>query len=242
MCRFAWACWRRDPSLPLPGQPGGRVARIGVDPAPPERPARSTRRSSMSAHYDVVVIGAGPGGYVAGIRAAQLGAKVAVVDPREGGGGTCLNVGCIPTKALVQSAWLLDHIEARRAVRRHGVQRRSSTSARPRATRTRSVEGLVKGVDGPDQGQRHRLPARHGAVRRRQHDLDRRRPGHLRQGDHRDRLAADAPADPGHRRPALPRFDRHARAGGAAAARRSCSAAASSAASSRASTRRSAAR
>jgi dihydrolipoamide dehydrogenase len=49
--------------------------------------------------YDVVVIGAGPGGYVAAIRAAQLGMKVACVEKRATLGGTCLNVGCIPSKA-----------------------------------------------------------------------------------------------------------------------------------------------
>ena len=57
----------------------------------------------MSADYDVVVIGAGPGGYVAAIRAAQLGLKTAVVE-REHLGGICLNWGCIPTKALLRSA------------------------------------------------------------------------------------------------------------------------------------------
>jgi dihydrolipoamide dehydrogenase len=62
--------------------------------------------SAMGAQYDVVVIGAGPGGYVAAIRAAQLGAKVAVVERQEVG-GTCLNVGCIPTKAWVQAAHVL---------------------------------------------------------------------------------------------------------------------------------------
>ena len=51
--------------------------------------------------YDLVVIGAGPGGYVAAIRAAQLGMKVAVVEKRATFGGTCLNVGCIPSKALL---------------------------------------------------------------------------------------------------------------------------------------------
>ena len=50
--------------------------------------------------FDLVVIGAGPGGYVAAIRAAQLGLKVAVVERRATMGGTCLNVGCIPSKAL----------------------------------------------------------------------------------------------------------------------------------------------
>ena len=53
--------------------------------------------------YDLVVIGAGPGGYVAAIRAAQLGLKTACVE-RERAGGICLNWGCIPTKALLKSA------------------------------------------------------------------------------------------------------------------------------------------
>ena len=53
--------------------------------------------------FDLVVIGSGPGGYVAAIRAAQLGLKVACVDKRGKAGGTCLNVGCIPSKALLQS-------------------------------------------------------------------------------------------------------------------------------------------
>lgn len=53
--------------------------------------------------FDVVVIGGGPGGYVAAIRAAQLGLKTACVEKRGTLGGTCLNVGCIPSKALLQS-------------------------------------------------------------------------------------------------------------------------------------------
>jgi dihydrolipoamide dehydrogenase len=56
--------------------------------------------------YDLIVIGAGPGGYVAAIRAAQLGLKVACVEARETLGGTCLNVGCIPSKALLHSSEL----------------------------------------------------------------------------------------------------------------------------------------
>ena len=58
--------------------------------------------------YDVLVIGAGPGGYVAAIRAAQLGLKVACVESRETLGGTCLNVGCIPSKALLHGSELFD--------------------------------------------------------------------------------------------------------------------------------------
>jgi len=62
--------------------------------------------SSETNRYDLVVIGAGPGGYVAAIRAAQLGLKVACVEKRESLGGTCLNVGCIPSKALLDSSEL----------------------------------------------------------------------------------------------------------------------------------------
>jgi dihydrolipoamide dehydrogenase len=58
--------------------------------------------------YDVLVIGAGPGGYVAAIRAAQLGLKVACAEGRETLGGTCLNVGCIPSKALLHASELFD--------------------------------------------------------------------------------------------------------------------------------------
>ena len=54
--------------------------------------------------YDLVVIGTGPGGYVCAIKAAQLGLKVAVVEKRETFGGTCLNVGCIPSKALLHAS------------------------------------------------------------------------------------------------------------------------------------------
>ncbi len=101
----------------------------------------------MSAHYDVLVIGAGPGGYVAGIRAAQLGAKVAVVDSRDVPGGTCLNVGCIPTKALVHSAWLLDHLKKAETF---GVMASNVELDFGKATRNKNkvVEGLTRGVGG----------------------------------------------------------------------------------------------
>lgn len=58
--------------------------------------------------YDLIVIGTGPGGYVGAIRAAQLGLKVAVVEKRKTHGGTCLNIGCIPSKALLHASELFD--------------------------------------------------------------------------------------------------------------------------------------
>ncbi|AYG66191.1 MULTISPECIES: dihydrolipoyl dehydrogenase [unclassified Rhizobium] len=62
----------------------------------------------MAENYDVIIIGSGPGGYVAAVRAGQLGLKTAIVE-REHLGGICLNWGCIPTKALLRSAEILDH-------------------------------------------------------------------------------------------------------------------------------------
>jgi dihydrolipoamide dehydrogenase len=70
--------------------------------------------------FDLVVIGAGPGGYVAAIRAAQLGLKTACVEGRETLGGTCLNVGCIPSKALLVSSEKYE--EARHHLALHGVK------------------------------------------------------------------------------------------------------------------------
>ena len=60
--------------------------------------------------YDVVVLGSGPGGYVAAIRAAQLGFKTAIIE-KESLGGICLNWGCIPTKALLKSAQVFEYIK-----------------------------------------------------------------------------------------------------------------------------------
>ena len=62
----------------------------------------------MADAYDVVVIGSGPGGYVCAIKAAQLGLKTAVVEKRETFGGTCLNIGCIPSKALLHASELFE--------------------------------------------------------------------------------------------------------------------------------------
>ena len=57
----------------------------------------------MAEEFDACVIGSGPGGYVAAIRLAQLGKSTAIIEKRETLGGTCLNVGCIPSKALLES-------------------------------------------------------------------------------------------------------------------------------------------
>jgi len=64
----------------------------------------------MADRYDLIILGSGPGGYVAGIRAGQLGMKVAVVEKDSAYGGTCLHRGCIPTKALLHTAGVLEEI------------------------------------------------------------------------------------------------------------------------------------
>jgi dihydrolipoamide dehydrogenase len=73
----------------------------------------------MSTNYDLVVIGAGPGGYVAAIRAAQLGLSVACIEKEKTLGGTCLNVGCIPSKALLESSE--KYAELRHGLGQHGI-------------------------------------------------------------------------------------------------------------------------
>ena len=66
--------------------------------------------SPSEKNFDVVIVGSGPGGYVAAIRAAQLGLKTAVVEMYKQPGGTCLHWGCIPTKALLRSAEVLETV------------------------------------------------------------------------------------------------------------------------------------
>ena len=75
---------------------------------------------AQSAQFDLVVIGAGPGGYVAAIRAAQLGMKVACIEKWDSMGGTCLNIGCIPSKALLESSEL--YHQAKEKLGSHGVK------------------------------------------------------------------------------------------------------------------------
>ena len=95
-------------------------------------------------HYDVVVIGAGPGGYVAAIRAAQLGLSTAIVEPKYWG-GVCLNVGCIPSKALLRNAELA-HIFTKEA-KQFGISGEASFDFGVAFDRSRKVaEGRVTGV------------------------------------------------------------------------------------------------
>jgi len=74
----------------------------------------------MSDSFDLIVVGGGPGGYVCALRAAQLGLKAAVVEGRGALGGTCTNVGCIPSKALLQSSHLFE--EANHSFADHGIK------------------------------------------------------------------------------------------------------------------------
>src|SRR6478735_9220704 len=98
----------------------------------------------MAHHYDVVVLGAGPGGYVAAIRAAQLGLSTAVVEPKYWG-GVCLNVGCIPSKALLRNAELA-HIFTREA-KQFGISGDATFDYGVAFDRSRKVaDGRVAGV------------------------------------------------------------------------------------------------
>jgi dihydrolipoamide dehydrogenase len=99
----------------------------------------------MADSFDICIIGAGPGGYVAAIRAAQLGAKVALIE-RERVGGVCLNWGCIPTKAMVSSVELLLEIER---AQEFGVLVSEPAFDFPQmmARKDQVVEQLVSGVE-----------------------------------------------------------------------------------------------
>jgi dihydrolipoamide dehydrogenase len=98
--------------------------------------------------FDVLVIGAGPGGYVAAIRAAQLGLKTACAESRETLGGTCLNVGCIPSKALLHASELFEEAHdgtlAKWGVKLGNLE---LDLKQMHATRLEAVKGLTQGVE-----------------------------------------------------------------------------------------------
>lgn len=102
----------------------------------------------MTENFDVIVIGAGPGGYVAAIRAAQLGLKTACVEKRDVLGGVCLNVGCIPSKALLDSSEKFHeatHEFAKKGIDVTGVKLNLKNMM---AQKTEVVAGLTKGIEG----------------------------------------------------------------------------------------------
>ena len=101
----------------------------------------------MSDQFDVIVIGSGPGGYVCAIRAAQLGMKVACVEKRATLGGTCLNVGCIPSKAMLQSSENFE--EATHHFAEHGIMlgEIKLDLARMQARKGEVVSANTKGVE-----------------------------------------------------------------------------------------------
>lgn len=102
----------------------------------------------MDENYDVVVIGSGPGGYVAAIRAAQLGLKTACIEKQPALGGTCLNVGCIPSKALLHSSelyWMLQH-----QTKEHGIESPGATFnfSQMMARKEKVVSSFNAGISG----------------------------------------------------------------------------------------------
>ncbi|ORX93771.1 dihydrolipoyl dehydrogenase [Basidiobolus meristosporus CBS 931.73] len=105
------------------------------------------RLYSTQEEHDVVVIGGGPGGYVAAIKAAQLGLKTACIEKRGSLGGTCLNVGCIPSKALLNNSHIYhqtQHDLKKRGIEVEGVKLNLDTMMK---AKEKSVTGLTKGIE-----------------------------------------------------------------------------------------------
>ena len=113
--------------------------------------------------YDLIVIGTGPGGYVCAIRAAQLGLKTAVVEKRATHGGTCLNIGCIPSKALLHASELFEEAGHSFAKMGIGVGAPKLDLKAMLAFKDQGVDGNVKGVEFLLK--KNKIDAFHGAAR-----------------------------------------------------------------------------
>jgi dihydrolipoamide dehydrogenase len=96
--------------------------------------------------YDIIIIGTGPGGYVCAIRAAQLGLKVAVIEKRATHGGTCLNVGCIPSKALLHASEL--YAESQHSFAKMGIIAETKIDfPKMMSFKQEAIDGNTKGID-----------------------------------------------------------------------------------------------
>ena len=167
--------------------------------------------------YDLIILGSGPGGYVAGIRAGQLGLKVAVVEKDSQYGGTCLLRGCIPTKALLHTAAVLDEIrdgrDPRHRRRLAGARHGQGASAQAEGGRRQLLRGRVPVQEVQGRGHPRLRPHRRpgpggGRGRRRRQD----RLPH-QEHPHRHRIGAPRRADRPGQRHHHPQLRPHPRAG-----------------------------
>ncbi|EGG23953.1 dihydrolipoamide:NAD oxidoreductase [Cavenderia fasciculata] len=122
------------------------------------------RYYSTAEQQDVVIIGGGPGGYVAGIKAGQLGMKVTVVEKRGKLGGTCLNVGCIPSKALLNASHMYE--DAKTRFSNYGVKVGSVevSVADMMKYKEKSVNGLTSGIEGLFKKNKVSYSKGHGSI------------------------------------------------------------------------------
>ena len=236
------------PARRQPHRRRGRASRRGAGAPPPRAGARRTARrrrrpprsyaGKADIECDMLVLGAGPGGYSAAFRAADLGMKTVLVERYATLGGVCLNVGCIPSKALLHVAAVMDEVEHFGRARHHLRRAEDRPRQAARATRTRSSASSPAAWPAWRRRARSTVVQRHRPLprsapprgRSRHGRAAARRRSRFKQGDHRRRLAGGEAAVHARGRSARRRLDRRARA-----ARRSRSACWSSAAASSAS-------
>ena len=129
---------------------GGVAVETEAAPAPAaEAKAAPAAKKESAYDYEIAVIGGGPGGYVAAIKAAQMGKKTVIIE-KENFGGTCLNVGCIPTKALLRSAEALKEVKE---AAKFGVVDVDATKADLDLTKVQDrKKGVIKQLVGGVQG------------------------------------------------------------------------------------------